>query len=223
MELWHGSSQMVREPMLELCRPWNDYGAGFYCTPHKELACEWASREAGQAAFANHYEIDEEGLSVLDLSSKEYSVLNWLATLLENRVFQPGFPITYAGSDYMREHFLIDTQPFDLIRGWRADDSYFSFARAFINNQISVEQLGRAMKLGGPGIQVMVKSPKAFGRIKFIEAPEVDTVAYSAKRIARDEQARAEYREMQSVPDLKGVYLRDILTEEMTNDDPRLR
>lgn len=223
MELWHGSSQIVREPKLELCRPWNDYGAGFYCTPHKELACEWAAREPGQAAFANHYELDEAGLAILDLSSGEYTILNWLAILLENRVFQPGTPIAYEGSSYVREHFLVDVAPYDLIRGWRADDSYFSFARAFINNQISVAQLGHAMRLGGLGIQVMAKSQGAFDRLEFVEAVEVETEAYAVRRAARDDKARADYRALQKPLDLQGVYLRDILAQEMDNDDPRLR
>ncbi len=223
MELWHGSSQVVRKPKLELCRPWNDYGAGFYCTPHKELACEWAAREPGMAAFANHYELDEDGLSLLDLSSERYTILNWLAVLLENRVFQPGTPIAYEGSVYVRENFLVDTAPYDLVRGWRADDSYFSFARAFINNQISVAQLGHAMKLGDLGIQVMVKSPSAFERLELIEAVEVDTNIFAAKRLERDGKARSDYKRLQQPLDLRGIYLRDILAQEMKNDDPRLR
>ncbi len=223
MELWHGSSQIVREPKLELCRPWNDYGAGFYCTPHKGLACEWAAREPGMAAFANHYELDEDGLSLLDLSDECYTILNWLAVLLKNRVFQPGTPIAYEGSAYVRENFLVDTAPYDLIRGWRADDSYFSFARAFINNQISVAQLGHAMKLGDLGIQVMVKSPSAFERLEFIEAVEVDTNIFAAKRLERDGKARSDYKRLQQPLDLRGIYLRDILAQEMKNDDPRLR
>lgn len=223
MELWHGSAQMVRKPKLELCRPWNDYGSGFYCAPHKELACEWAAREPGKAAFANRYELDERGLAVLDLASSEYTVLNWLAVLLEHRVFQPGTPIAYEGSAYVREHFSVDLEPYDLVRGWRADDSYFSFARAFIGNQITVAQLARAMKLGELGIQVMVKSEEAFERIEFMEALEVDTAVYAPKRAARDEEARASYRRLQRPLDLQGIYLRDILVQEMTNDDPRLR
>lgn len=223
MELWHGSAQIVRTPKLELCRPWNDYGAGFYCTPSKELACEWAARESGRAAFANRYMLDERGLAVLDLASSDYTVLNWLAVLLEHRVFQPGTPIAYEGSAYVREHFSVDLEPYDLVRGWRADDSYFSFARAFIGNQITVGQLARAMKLGELGIQVMVKSARAFERIEFVEALEVDTTVHAPKRWARDEKARADYRKLQRPLDLQGIYLRDILVQEMTNDDPRLR
>ena len=76
MILWHGSSEIVKQPRLELCRPYNDYGAGFYCTEHEDLAKEWAC--PGEAdGFANRYELATDKLAILDLSSSEYSVLTW--------------------------------------------------------------------------------------------------------------------------------------------------
>ena len=44
MELWHGSEVVVEHPSLDKCRQFNDYGRGFYCTPHEEMAMEWACR-----------------------------------------------------------------------------------------------------------------------------------------------------------------------------------
>lgn len=41
MELWHGSEVVVEHPSLDKCRQFNDYGCGFYCTPHEEMAMEW--------------------------------------------------------------------------------------------------------------------------------------------------------------------------------------
>ncbi|MBR2627880.1 MAG: DUF3990 domain-containing protein, partial [Peptococcaceae bacterium] len=38
--------------------------------------------------------------------------------------------------------------------GYRADDSYFSFANAFLNNTLSLRQLEKAMMLGKHGEQV---------------------------------------------------------------------
>ena len=49
---------------------------------------------------------------------------------------------------------------YDVIIGYRADDSYFSFAKDFINNTISVEQLAEAMRLGELGIQIVLKSER---------------------------------------------------------------
>ena len=78
MELWHGSEVVVEHPSLDKCRQFNDYGRGFYCTPHEEMAMEWACRTESDGV-ANRYELELDGLSVLDLESGEFSILNWLA------------------------------------------------------------------------------------------------------------------------------------------------
>lgn len=45
IELWHGSSHVIKHPEYGLVKPNNDYGRGFYCTRSVELAKEWASRD----------------------------------------------------------------------------------------------------------------------------------------------------------------------------------
>lgn len=223
MKLWHGSERIVRLPQIDRCRPYNDYGAGFYCTPSAEAAREWACRTPERIGFANRYELDADGLAVLDLMNERYTILNWIAILLEHRTFQPGFPIAYAGSEYVREHFLVDTTPYDVVRGYRADDSYFSFARAFINNQISVAQLAQAMQLGKLGEQLMLKSETAFARVAFVEAAKVDPSVYFARREQRDKAARTAFKELRQELDIDGIYLRDIVAQRMEADDERLR
>ena len=107
--------------------------------------------------------------------------------------------------------------------GYRADDSYFSFARAFIGNEISLNQLSYAMRLGKLGEQIVLKSPAAFDAIQFLSYVGVDNTEYYARRKARDDEARAAYRAGLEKDDLNGLYMRDILREELTPDDPRLR
>lgn len=70
MELWHGSEVVVEHPSLDKCRQFNDYGRGFYCTPHEEMAMEWACRTESDG-IANRYELDLDGLAILDLESGE--------------------------------------------------------------------------------------------------------------------------------------------------------
>lgn len=60
----------------------------------------------------------------------------------------------------------VNVNAFDLITGYRADDSYFDYAESFLNNGISVEQLARAMRQGKLGEQIVLKSQFAFS-IKF--------------------------------------------------------
>ena len=98
------------------------------------------------------------------------------------------------GKEYLRDRHHIDLAPFDAIRGYRADDSYFSFARAFLDNRISLRQLERAMRLGELGIQYVLKSRRAFDRIEFVGAEVVDGARWGRCRMERDAAAREGYR-----------------------------
>ena len=220
--LFHGSTKIVEKPILGVGNPKNDYGLGFYCTENLELAKEWASTERNDG-FANSYEIDIEGLDVLRLNKTPYHILNWLAILLKNRTFVLSQGLPTEAKAYLLENFLPDYEQYDLIIGYRADDSYFSFANAFLNNTISLEQLRKAMYLGKLGEQVVLKSEKAFLEIVFKESIPVDSSLYYPKRQARDRQAREDYQEEKSATSsVDSVYMIDILREKWTNDDSRL-
>ena len=185
--LFHGSPEIIQSPVYGKGKSYNDYGIGFYCTEHLELAKEWACTE-NTDGYANKYEMDTEGLSILNLSSDEYTILHWLALLIEYRKFRISTPIMKRGVDWLREHFLIDLTPYDMVVGYRADDSYFSFARAFINNEISLAQLSYAMRLGKLGEQFVLKSPAAFERIRFVSYEIADNTEYYVKRKARSKE-----------------------------------
>ena len=173
--------------------------------------------------MAGVYEINTADLSVLNLSSSEYTILHWLALLMKYRKFRVSTPVMKRGADWLKEHFLIDLTPYDAVIGYRADDSYFSFARAFVNNEISLTQLSYAMRLGKLGEQFVLKSPAAFEKIEFISYEIADNTEYYAKRKARDDEARAAFRAELEKDDLDGLYMRDIIREEVQADDPRLR
>lgn len=222
MELWHGSEKIVEVPQFGLGKVHNDYGLGFYCTESLDLAKEWAC--SGDAdGFANRYELDMAGLKVLDLLSTHYSVLHWISLLVEHRSFRKDTAIAVGACEYLHDHFLPDTDAFDVIRGWRADDSYFSYAKAFVNNTITVEQLGRAMKLGGLGEQIVLKSERAFKTIHFAGFERAPLALYGPLAKERDEAARAQYRELLAENPFEGVRIVDIVREGMTADDLRLQ
>ncbi len=211
MVLYHGSSQVVEVPEHGKGRPYNDYGQGFYCTEHRELACEWACTEEGADGFLNEYRLSLDGLRVLELSSEPYTVLHWLAVLLDHRFFDAKTPVAVEGKRFLQANFAVPVDESDIVIGYRADDSYFTFARSFLRNGISLEQLSRAMRLGDLGKQVVLKSPIAFERIEFVGAEAVVGERYYPKRLARDERARALYREEAQRQGIGGIYLRDLL------------
>ena len=43
--LYHGSPGIIEKPVFGKGKAYNDYGRGFYCTEHIELAKEWACTE----------------------------------------------------------------------------------------------------------------------------------------------------------------------------------
>ena len=225
MILYHGSAEIVERPQYGLGSDKNDYGRGFYCTETLELAREWAcpTRKDG---FSNQYELDVTNLHVLHLNSQDYHILNWMAILLNNRIFSKRSPIARQASSYILDEFLPDIEGYDVIRGYRADDSYFSYAKDFLNNTISVTQLSRAMKLGELGEQVVLMSPKAFEQIRFIGYEIADGSIYNRKRMERDERAKRAYLDNHGADfeiSNNDLYVRDILAGKVRNDDPRLR
>lgn len=213
LRLYHGSSQIVTHPKYGKGRLYNDYGQGFYCTEAIELAREWACTEEDHDGFVNEYLLNMDELSVLNLSSSEYGTLNWLALLLEHRIVDTRTPVAAAGKQFLHERYLPPTENIDVIIGYRADDSYFTFARAFLRNDISLEQLSRAMRLGDLGEQVVLKSPKAFKQITFVGSSIVSSAEYYPRRLQRDEKARALYREEANTQGIEGIFMRDLLKE----------
>lgn len=221
--IYHGSSKMIEKPAYGIGNPNNDYGLGFYCTESIELAKEWACSNETDG-YANQYELNPEGLSVLSLTGGQYSILNWLFVLLENRKFRIGGDVAKQAKEYIFENFAIDYRRYDMIKGYRADDSYFSFASAFVNNTISISQMERAMVLGKLGEQVVVMSERAFDALRFVGATPVPRELYLPKKLARDTAAREEFkkeREKGSV--LTEKYVLDIIREGWKNDAPRLQ
>lgn len=221
--IYHGSPKIIENPVFGTGNPQNDYGLGFYCTESEELAKEWAC-SVETDGFANQYTLDLTDLSVLSLTGGDYHILNWLFVLLENRKFRIGGDIARLAKSYVSENFAVDYKGYDIIRGYRADDSYFSFASAFLNNTISLTQLEKAMVLGKLGEQVVLKSEKAFGAIKFVEASSAPKEIYFPKKLARDTAAREDFQKEKGRGSLlTEKYMMDIIREGWSNDDERLQ
>ncbi|MCI6229102.1 MAG: DUF3990 domain-containing protein [Clostridiales bacterium] len=224
MKIFHGSENRIEKPEYGKGKPYNDYGLGFYCTEDIEMAKEWSCGE-DHDGFANEYTLDITGLKVLNLNAPEYTILHWLAVLLKNRTFRLTNPIAKDAKEYLLEHFPVNTEDYDIIIGYRADDSYFSFAEDFLNNAISVRKLEKAMRLGNLGEQVVLVSRAAFDALKFVSAEEADRSMYYVLKMKRDKAARAEYLGSDRKPSygLDELYMLDIMRQGVKADDPRLR
>lgn len=221
--IYHGSSRIIEKPEYGAGKKYNDYGLGFYCTDSLEMAKEWGvSKDTN--GFANQYTIDCDGLTILDLNNPQYCILNWLAVLLENREFDAASPLAYQAKEYILSTFHVEYEAADCMIGYRADDSYFSFAQDFVNGTISYRQLNRAMHLGKLGQQFVLKSREAFDRIRFIGYETAESADWYARKMARDRAARREYFNVErNRIDKNDLFITQILSEEMKRDDARLR
>ncbi len=218
--IYHGSKQIVETPTFGEGRKNNDFGLGFYCTESNDLAKEWAVSSL-RDGFSNRYTLDTEYLNILRLNSPDYTILNWVAVLVAHRLFSIKTPVARRARQYLIDNFGVNVNAYDLITGYRADDSYFDYAEAFLNNGITVEQLSRAMQLGKLGEQIVIKSKFAFSKIKYegFETAEKDT--YYVLRKARDDEANQMYLDILE-EDTDGLYIQDIMRGGITNDDSRI-
>lgn len=187
------------------------------------MAREWGASRL-KDGFANIYDIEIDGLAILDLNDSDKCILNWLAVLLRNREFDTSSSLAFDARNYILDNFLIDYSKADIMLGYRADDSYFSFAQDFLNGAISYRQLNNAMHLGKLGRQIVLKSEKAFDRVRFVGFDIASSDEWFAKKEMRDNAARSEYFNIERNRRQKGdLYITTILDEEIKQDDTRLR
>lgn len=221
--IYHGSKDIVQRPEYGKGKRYNDYGSGFYCTENLELAKEWAV-DGERNGYANKYKIECDNLEILNLTASEYTILHWLNILLENREFDLLSPLAREAREYIRRTFPVSYEKYDIIVGYRADDSYFSFAQDFLNGTISYRQLNRAMHLGSLGEQFVLKSERAFARLEFIGYEPAGWEIWYPKKELRDRRARREYFDLDKNRYQKGdIYIISMIDEEMKADDVRLR
>lgn len=218
--IFHGSEQVIEVPTFGLGRKNNDFGLGFYCTESEDLSKEWAVSSL-RNGFANRYTLDTEYLNILNLNSSDYTILNWIAVLVEHRLFSIKTPVARRAKRYLIDNFGINVNAYDLITGYRADDSYFDYAESFLNNGISVEQLAKAMRLGKLGEQIVLKSKFAFDRIRYEGFDIAEKEKYYILRKSRDDEANQLYLDMLEEED-DGLYIQDIMRGGIRNDDPRI-
>ena len=215
--IFHGSEKIIEHPIWGEGRKNNDFGIGFYCTESLELAKEWAVSSL-RDGFANKYILDTKYLNILNLNSSAYTILNWIAVLVEHRLFSITTPVARRAKSYLIEKFSVNVNAFDIVTGYRADDSYFDYAESFINNAISVEQLAQAMKLGKLGEQIVIKSKYAFTKLKYEGFEVAEQGKYYVHRKSRNDEANRQYFEMLD-KESDGLYIQDIIRGGITNDD----
>ena len=194
--LYHGTSDKIVVPVYGGDNDKHDYGRGFYLTGDIDLAREWAvCKPDEQNGWVHKYELDCSGLNFLDF--KDHNILAWLAELMKHRDAADSKRYRLLASKFI-DKYGIDTSNYDVIKGWRADASYFYIAKEFVRDNIDVEILEELLSLGGLGIQYCIKSEHAYSQLKELndELISVNYTEFNDKYNQRDITARNKMREL---------------------------
>ena len=194
--LYHGTQNKIVTPVFGGGNDRHDYGRGFYLTENIDLAKEWAvCRPSEENGWEHKYELDCSGLKILDFQEK--TVLNWLAELMKHRDAADSKRYRVLAAKFI-DKYGINTNGYDVIKGWRADASYFYIAKEFVRDNIDMDILEELLSLGGLGIQYCIKSERAYAQLHEIEEDMI-SVPYSEfneQYNQRDIEARDNMRKL---------------------------
>ncbi len=133
MILYHGSNTKIEKIDLSKCRPYKDFGKGFYLTEIREQAEKMASRTAhiyeGEP-IVTEFEFDESALSKLSVKQFDGPNEEWALFVLANR---------------SKEHEQ-PTHSYDIVIGPVADDDIAQLFRNFNDGYINLTMLIEGLK-----------------------------------------------------------------------------
>lgn len=196
--LYHGSQNKVVVPQYDKGEDKRDYGRGFYLTPDKELAKEWACcSTSGNNGWIHTYVLDTASLTMFSMETVDS--ITWVVEIMKHRPAASSTRYKQIAPLLIKK-YGIDTSGYDIIKGWRADSSYFSIAKSFIMDNLNIDLLDEALKYGDLGIQYCIKSEKAFRMIHedLTKLEPVSYTEYNGYYNERDSKARDMLRDLLS-------------------------
>lgn len=196
IKLYHGTVDKIVNPTYGKGEKKHDYGQGFYLTENINLAKEWAvCKPTNLNGFVHQYELDIEDLKILDF--REKGVLSWLAELMKHRPAADSKRYSVLAKKFI-DKYGIDTDEYDVIKGWRADASYFYIAKEFVRDNVDMDILEELLSLGGLGIQYCIKSELAYSKLREINDgfQIVPYAEFNEKYNKRDIEARRKMHEL---------------------------
>ncbi len=166
MVLYHGSNIDVKTIDLAMCRPYKDFGKGFYLTEIKEQAEKMANRVArifGGYPVVNYFEIEDNFWNNTELNIKNFGKETseaWARFVMNNR--------KRNNLDYASLDCNLDNK-YDVVIGPIANDDMAVLFRQFENGTISLENLLSGMIYKETTNQYSFHTEKAVALLKKIE------------------------------------------------------
>jgi len=142
MLLYHGSNQEIDSIDLLRCKPYKDFGRGFYLTSielQAELMAKRTARIFGGSPYVTAYTFDETVFSNTSLSIMAFTEPNveWALFVLNNR--------NRAFQDHSNSNSNHDNK-YDIVTGPVANDDIALLFRSFTNEHIDLAALVKGMK-----------------------------------------------------------------------------
>ncbi|MCL1794292.1 MAG: DUF3990 domain-containing protein [Oscillospiraceae bacterium] len=162
MVLYHGSNTPIHEIDLDKCRPYKDFGKGFYLTVFKEQAIAMSKRVSkifGGTSYITSFDFDGACLGNQSLSVKIFDAptTDWAMFVLNNR------SRNFADiSDSMCNH----DNKYDIVIGPIANDDIALLFRSFERGLIDIERLTKEMEYKKLSNQYSFHTPKALLYLK---------------------------------------------------------
>lgn len=156
MILYHGSNTIIKKIDLNKCKPFKDFGQGFYMTEIKEQAENMARRTSvifGGTPVINKFIFnDKEAFSNKELNIKRFSEPNeeWAIFVLSNRNRTTKQPI----------------HNYDIVIGPVADDTIATLFRNFNDGIIDLPTLVNGLKYKKVSSQYLFATDKAIQYLK---------------------------------------------------------
>lgn len=194
--LYHGTSDKIVQPTYGCGDERHDYGKGFYLTESSNLAKEWAVCRPNETnGWLHKYELETDELKILDF--RQHNVLSWLAELMKHRDAADSKRYRMLADKFIAK-YGVDTSDYDVIKGWRANASYFYIAKEFVRDNIDIDILEELLSLGGLGIQYCIRSELAYSKLREVSDSliAVDYAEFNEKYNQRDVTARTRMREL---------------------------
>ena len=148
MKLYHGSNMVIEQIDLSKCKPYKDFGQGFYLTEIKEQAEQMARRTSaiyGGEPVVTEFEFDETALNTLSVKIYQELCEEWALFVMANRSRNNAQPI----------------HCFDIVIGPVADDTIATLFRNFDDGIIDLQMLVNGLKCKKVSSQYLFHSAEA--------------------------------------------------------------
>lgn len=155
MKLYHGSNVEIKSIDFSKCKPYKDFGQGFYLTEMEEQASQMARRTAfiyGGDAIVTQFDFDETALSDTTLSIKRFEEPSeeWALFVMSNRSRERQHPI----------------HEYDIVIGPVADDTIATLFRNFDDGIIDLPMLVSGLKYKKISSQYFFHTPTAVSYLR---------------------------------------------------------